>query len=88
MRGIITLNINDHKVEFDFEKYTYGILFSIDETDDERLKIIGEIEKNPEYQLLRKCLIAKHDFEEIPDSDKEEYRKALYDFSDWCLNNP
>lgn len=85
MRGTIALNIDDHKVEFDFEEYTYGILFSVDETADDRLRVTEEIEKDSEYQLLRNCLIAKHDFEKIPDSDKEKYRKALYDFSDWCL---
>ena len=70
-------------MKFDFEKYSCDIFFGIDETTEERLEIMQEIERDSDYQLLRKCLLAKHDFEEIPDSNPEEYRKVLKEFVDW-----
>ena len=85
MKGIITININDHKVEFDFENYRYGVLYDINETVEDRLRIGAEIENNKEYKLLRKCLIAKHEFEKTTDSDPQKYKKALDEFTDWCM---
>jgi len=85
MKGLITIDVENHKVKFDFENYTYGILFSVNETKEERLRISGIIEENNDYKLLRKCLVAKHDFNLVPDSDPQKYRQALDEFTDWCM---
>ena len=85
MKGIITIEVNNHKVDFDFENYRYGFSFNIDDREEDRLDIIGEIEADPDYQFLRKCLIAKHDFNSIPGSDPQKYRKVLDEYISWNL---
>ena len=85
MKGIITINVNNHKVEFDFENYRYGFSFNVNDKEDERIDIISKIEGDSDYKLLRKCLISKYEFEKKTDSDPQKYKQALDEFTDWCM---
>lgn len=87
MKGKIQINKNDHRIEFDFDNFSYSIISEIvnEESIDSksRLEAYRVIEKDSNFVFLRKCLHAKYNYEKVPDSDKSEYEKCLQLYDMW-----